>query len=41
MAGEVLATSVSYGDSDGAGSSGQVVAPDGVAVTVTAAVARA
>ncbi len=41
VAGEVLATSVSYGETGVAGSSGQVVAPDGVAVTVTAAVARA
>ncbi|ALL77485.1 isoleucine--tRNA ligase [Pseudonocardia sp. EC080610-09] len=41
VAGEVLATAVSYGSADGAASSGQVVGPDGAAVELRAAVARA
>ncbi len=40
VAGEVLATSVSYADGDGAGG-GQVVAPDGATATVSAGVTRA
>ena len=40
VAGEVLASSVSYGDGDGAGG-GQVVAPDGTTAAVTATVTRA
>ncbi|MBP2369297.1 isoleucine--tRNA ligase [Pseudonocardia parietis] len=41
VAGEVLATAVSYGSADGAASSGQVVGPDGASAELRAAVAKA